>query len=179
MSLVRFIQMKSLLFSLGVTLFCLTCPYTSFSQTNAGNVSLGLRAGDPTGLSGKYFIRENRAIEGILSYWPHGPAITAMYEIHAQAFGVDGLNWYYGGGGHVRRYRSGWTRRGMDWYYPAHKNSGGVGAGIDAIVGMEYYIGSIPISIGLDIKPTLEIASGNNSYFDFESGLSIRYHFNP
>jgi hypothetical protein len=169
--------MKRIFFMVLIGFFCLNA-HSLLAQTESGALSLGVRAGDPTGLTGKYFIRQNHAIEGILSFWPHGPALTALYEIHAQAFGVTGLNWYYGGGGHVRIYRAGWYRRGLDWYYPSSRYSGGIGAGLDAILGMEYYIGAIPVSVSLDFKPTLEIAPGGNSYFDMESGFSIRYHFN-
>jgi hypothetical protein len=44
---------------------------TSFlrAQTEARSLSLGIRAGDPTGITGKYFIRNDHAIEGIISLY--------------------------------------------------------------------------------------------------------------
>lgn len=147
------------------------------AQTESGSISLGIRAGDPTGITGKFFIRNNHAVEGIISFWPFGPALTGLYEIHAQAFSVEGLHWYYGAGAHLRAYRSGWYKRNLDWYYPARRYTTGVGVGLDAILGISYKIAPIPVSVSLDFKPTLEIATQSRSYFDLESAVSIRYHF--
>jgi hypothetical protein len=152
---------------------------TSFlrAQTEARSLSIGIRAGDPTGITGKYFIDNNHALEGIISLWPHGPALTGLYEIHAQAFSVKGLHWYYGAGGHVRLYRDSWHRKNLHWYYPKGRYAGGVGIGVDAILGMSYKIAPIPISLSIDFKPTVEIATQRSVYFDLESAISFRYHF--
>lgn len=147
------------------------------AQTESGNISLGIRAGDPTGITGKFFIRNNHALEGIISFWPYGPALTGLYEIHAQAFSVEGLHWYYGAGAHIRVYRAAWYKQDLDWYYPSSRYAGGVGVGVDAILGIAYKIAPIPISVSLDLKPTIEFATRNRSYFDLESAVSIRYHF--
>jgi hypothetical protein len=152
---------------------------TSFlrAQTESRSLSIGIRAGDPTGITGKYFIRDNHALEGIISLWPYGPAFTGLYEIHAQAFSVEGLHWYYGAGGHVRLYRASWYQKNLDWYYPRSRYAGGVGIGVDAILGMSYKIAPIPISLSVDFKPTVEIATQRSLYFDLESAISFRYHF--
>lgn len=171
------LQKSTLLISLFSGLFFLLMFSPVQAQTQSGSFSLGIRAGDPTGITGKYFLRDNHALEGIVSFWPYGPAFTALYEIHAEAFNVPGLNWYYGAGAHVRYYRAAWYRRNLDWYYPSRVYTGGVGVGLDAILGISYKIAPIPISVSLDFKPTLEIATRNRSYFDLESAVSIRYHF--
>lgn len=163
--------------SLLVTALYLGQVHFAQAQTESGSISLGIRAGDPTGIAGKFFIRDNHAIEGIISFWPYGPALTGLYEIHAQAFSVEGLHWYYGAGAHVRSYRAAWYKQNLDWYYPSSRYAGGVGVGVDAILGIAYKIAPIPISVSLDFKPTLELATRNRSYFDLESAVSIRYHF--
>lgn len=143
------------------------------AQTDKGSFNLGLRAGDPTGITGKYFVRQNHAIEGIVSFWPYGPAFTGLYEIHASAFSVSGLNWYYGGGVHARYHRSGWYYNNLDWSYPARRYSSGLRLGLDAILGMEYNIIPIPITVGIDLKPTVEFSG----YVRLESAVSLRYRF--
>ncbi len=147
------------------------------AQTDPQSLSIGIRAGDPTGITGKYFIRDNHALEGIISLWPYGPAFTGLYEIHAKAFSVEGLHWYYGAGGHVRLYRASWYQKNLDWYYPRSRYAGGVGIGLDAILGMSYKIAPIPISISVDFKPTVELATRRSLNFDLESAISFRYHF--
>lgn len=173
----RSLRKSTLLITLFSCLFFLLPFSDAEAQTEPGSFSLGIRAGDPTGITGKYFLRDNHALEGIVSFWPYGPALTALYEIHAEAFNVPGLHWYYGAGAHVRYYRAAWYRRNLDWYYPSRIYTGGVGVGLDAILGISYKIAPIPISVSLDFKPTLEIATRNRSYFDLESAVSIRYHF--
>ena len=81
------------------------------TKVNTGNTTsykaaLGLKFIYGVALTGKVFIKENSALEGILRYNGAGGlgnniAFTGLYEYHAPIKGVDGLRWYLGGGGHV------------------------------------------------------------------------------
>jgi hypothetical protein len=122
------------------------------------NTGIGLRGGLASGLTVKHFIREGAALEGIISPAYKGSfIITGLYEIHAPAFSVSGLQWYYGAGAHIG-------------FYP-----GGVPIGIDGILGIEYKIFEIPFVVGLDIKPAIHLNYFSASYFD--GALSLRYAF--
>lgn len=132
------------------------------------NTAIGLRAGSASGITLKHSIGGNRALEGIVdfNFQNNGMHFTGLYEIHKEAFSVNGLNWYYGLGFHV----------GF-WDSPDHNHSSTSSLGIDGILGLEYVIKEIPFTIGLDWKPALDIYQdvyGNFGLF----GLSVRYYFN-
>lgn len=68
--------------------------------------SIGLRGGFESGLTLKYFLQENKALEGILStHWGYSSKkITGLYEIHNAFPEVKGLDWFYGVGAHIGTY---------------------------------------------------------------------------
>ncbi len=126
---------------------------------------VGLRAGLSNGLTVKHFVNSKAAIEGLLAMNVtdlNGFEITGLYEIHNQAFEVEHLNWYYGGGAHIGSYDGG------DVY--------GTVFGIDGILGIEYSFGEAPINIGLDWKPVLNLF-GNTELWPGGGAISIRYIF--
>ena len=145
-------------------------------------IAFGLRGGWTTGFSGKYFIQDGQAIEGIFSSgwgWA-GFQLTGLYEIHKPAFAdkdVEGLFWFYGGGVHVS---AGYS---YDEWIPPHGPYIGYydrhhyGAfGIDGIFGIEYKIAELPVTIGLDVKPFIEFSGYKYAPFNFwDAGLTIRY----
>jgi hypothetical protein len=118
---------------------------------------VGLRAGIYNGLTVKHFIKTRAALEGLL-YTPlnrSGIEITGLYEVHNNAFDVDRLNWYFGAGGHIGMY-------------------GDAALGLDLILGIEYNIKEIPINIGIDWKPGINLI-GDSSHWAEGGALSIRY----
>jgi hypothetical protein len=99
---------------------------------------IGLRGGFASGITFKYFFDDHSAIEVIATPgYRKGTWITGLYEYHVEAFGISGLNWYYGGGGH----------------FGALGSSAAVG--IDGILGLEYKIFEVPFTLGVDVKPML------------------------
>ncbi len=130
--------------------------------------ALGLRAGGFSGLTIKHFLNENNALEGLLHFWGYGFGITGLYEIHANAFNTTGLNWYYGAGAGI----ASWSSAG--WLYNRYYNNT-FALGIDGIIGIEYNIQEIPINIGIDFKPRLNLIGIFGLYPD--GALSIRYTF--
>ena len=120
---------------------------------------IGLRGGISSGLTVKHFIRENRAIEGILSFsYYQGAWITGLYELHTPAFGTVGLNWYYGGGGHIG--------------FMSSSNP----IGLDGILGLEYRIQEIPFTIGADLRPIINLNYADHPLL-LDVALSVRYIF--
>lgn len=146
---------------------------TVSTQAQSGyTTGIGLRGGAASGITLKHFIKSDAAIEGILStsFKYRGTVITVLYEKHAQAFDARGLQWYYGLGGHVGF----WD--GHDYYDHGHKhyNDKVVGLGVDAILGLEYYIRDIPFTIGADVKPYFNIPRGGGFW---DTALHVRYVF--
>ena len=158
---------------------------SAFSQDY--KTGIGLRGGWISGLTVKHFIKEGRALEGILSPgygWGRygGFQVTGLYEIHKPAFAkddVEGLFWFYGGGAHFGGgyHRDHWHYNNGAWggYYHEHNY---VAFGIDFIFGIEYKIEEVPITLGLDVKPFFELVTDRDAHHGFwDSAFSIRYVF--
>ena len=130
--------------------------------------AIGLRGSFVSGVTVKHFIKKETALEGIFSFGQWGMNITGLYEKHAQAFEVTGLNWYYGGGAHIGS---------TDDDHPYFQERGEyVVIGLDGIVGLEYYIQEIPINLSIDYKPQLNF-TGDTGLKGYGGALSIRYTF--
>lgn len=129
---------------------------------------IGIRAGFSSGLTIKHFTSNKAALEGLLTTRWQGFDITGLYEIHNQAFDVHHLNWYYGGGAHLGFYNGNyvyWGRSGAAYTI----------VGIDGILGIEYTFDEIPINIGIDWKPALNLIGYTGIWS--EGGISVRYVF--
>lgn len=155
------------------TLMLLTTVATTVNAQSGYTTGIGLRGGAASGLTIKHFFRSDAAIEGIIStsFKYRGTAITVLYEKHAQAFNVSGLQWYYGLGGHIGFYN------GHDYYEKGHRHYHDdrvYGVGVDGILGLEYYLRDIPFTIGADIKPYINIPYGGGFW---DTALHVRYVF--
>jgi hypothetical protein len=149
-------------------------------DNNGGyRTAIGIRAGETSGLTFKRFVSPNMAVEGIIGFFPNAIGITGLYEGYV-ATDVEGLNWYYGGGAHVtagtgatnRTYYSPRTGRYEVYRYRDY----GVGLGIDGIAGIEYKIPRAPFAFSLDVKPYIEVNSGD-VYLALDPGLGIKVAF--
>lgn len=137
---------------------------------------IGARLGLSYGLNAKYFLRlhpttrVHNALEGMLTYRYEGANATFLFEHHQNAFNTEGLNVYFGGGAHFGF----WNSSAVDWdtektgYHPY--------TGLDAIVGIEYVMPDLPLSIGLDWKPSVNFISDVNLMID-DIALSVRFLF--
>lgn len=145
------------------------------TKTNAGNTTsykaaLGLKFIYGVALTGKVFIKENAALEGILRYNGAGGlgsniAFTGLYEYHAPIKGVDGLRWYLGGGGHVNHFS--WKDSDADAVTTF---------GVAGVLGLEYKFANLPLAISADWQPAYIISSPSG--FSAENGgIGIKYTF--
>jgi hypothetical protein len=132
------------------------------------NTGVGLRGGLSNGISIKHFVSSKAAVEGILSTRWGGFNITGLYEIHNEAFEVDQLKWYYGGGAHI-----GFWDGNSSW---GDLNTSYTVIGIDGIIGIEYSFSEAPINIGLDWKPAINL-TGYSGFRADGGAISIRYIF--
>jgi hypothetical protein len=129
---------------------------------------IGLRAGLSQGLTVKHFFSGKAAFEGLISARYENLEITGLFEIHNQAFDVRRLNWFYGFGAHI-----GFRDEHHDWKY---EHTTYTTAGIDGILGIEYNFEEIPINLGVDWKPYINL----NGYYGLHAdggAFSIRYIF--
>ena len=98
-----------------------------------------------------------------------------MYGKFARAYNVTGLYWYYGYGAHLAFAGHHTGRFAERDYY--HHHDEGFGLGVDGLVGMEYKIPQIPIAVSLELKPFLEVNSGNHFWFAADPGIGIKLTF--
>lgn len=129
---------------------------------------IGLRGGFSSGLTIKHFTNRKVALEGLLTTRWQGFVITGLYEVHNQAFDVAHLNWYYGGGAHIGFYNGNYV------YWGTNGTTYTI-VGIDGILGIEYTFSEIPINIGIDWKPALNLIGYSGIWS--EGGISVRYVF--
>ena len=146
----------------------------SINTTNSYQIAAGVKFGGyENGLSGKYFFKENTAIEAILGFRNHGVVLTGLYEIHQVAFNVPALKFYYGFGAHIGGIGSGTYRRFNGDTYVYTNNQ--ILLGADGVIGLEYKIPNAPIAVSLDLNPRIELATG--PFMDIAPGLGIKYTF--
>ncbi|HSV87768.1 MAG TPA: hypothetical protein VLH61_03930 [Bacteroidales bacterium] len=132
------------------------------------NSGIGIRGGVFSGVSFKHFLSENDALEFVGAFHHRGLLLTVLYQRHTNAFDVPGLNWYYGGGGFLGFYDGA--------YHPSWDVAGNQTVlGAAGIVGIEYKIEEIPISVGVDISPFIDIMPVTR--FWTGAGLTVRYVF--
>jgi hypothetical protein len=129
---------------------------------------LGIRAGNSLGFTIKHFQSKKVALEGLLTTRWEGFEFTGLYEVHGQAFQVDHLTWYYGGGLHIGFYNGSHTH----WGEPGTSYTL---FGMDGILGLEYSFADVPISLSLDWKPELNFTGYTGIWS--EGALSVRYVF--
>lgn len=146
-----------------IIFFCslfVACSFTTIAQdySKAIGIRLGPNSAAITaGFTGKYFLNEKAAVEGIIGI-NNGFGVCGLYELHFPIEAVDNLSWFGGGGGYVA-FRSTTTF-----------------VGAAGIIGLDYKFDEIPLNISLDWKPELNIISK----IAFESsgiGLSARFTF--
>jgi opacity protein-like surface antigen len=129
---------------------------------------IGIRAGFSSGLTIKHFTKQKAAFEGLLKTRWQGFEVTGLYEIHNQAFDVALLKWFYGGGAHIGFYNGNYV------YWGVNGTTYTV-VGIDGILGIEYTFSEIPVNIGIDWKPALNLVGYSGLWS--EGALSIRFVF--
>jgi hypothetical protein len=141
---------------------------TALVRAQEYKTGIGIRAGISSGLTIKHFNGRRAAFEGLLTTRWQGFDITGLYEVHAKAFDVDHLNWYYGGGAHIGFYNG-------DHAYWGTNGTAYTVIGIDGILGLEYTFAEIPVNLGIDWKPALNLVG--YSGFWSEGAISVRYVF--
>lgn len=132
--------------------------------------SAGLRLSPFYGVSIKHFFEGSNAVEGLLHSSWNAVKLTGLYERHQPAFDEPGLQFYYGGGGHLGFFGEHYGR--FDKY-----NTGAL-LGIDGIVGLEYTVQDreIPLNASVDWKPVLNF-SPFTGFYGAEVALTVRYIF--
>jgi len=154
-----------------ITIILISFFFTTISFSQNYNTGIGLRGGFSNGLTIKHFLSTNRAFEGIVSTRWRGLELTGLYEIQNQFRGAERLNWYIGFGGHIGFWNGDYTHS-----YWGEPSTDYTVVGIDGILGIEYNFEEIPLNIGIDWKPELNLI-GYTGFWADGGAISIRYIF--
>jgi hypothetical protein len=144
--------------------------------------AIGVKAGKfSSGVSGKYFFQttNSTAIEGNLTFKKNfGTAMVTLFlDKHFQLRNSQmqiPLDCILGAGVHAAYYKPGYYRikdGGMDAYYDE-----GVTLGIDAKLGLEHPFSFMPLTIGIEAIPFLDIINPGPEFM--ELAVVLRYAFN-
>jgi hypothetical protein len=146
---------------------------------------LGLELGEPTGVTGKYFLQDggDRALDfgvgGIYDYYGYrGIHLYLDYLFHpASLASTDAfeLPFYIGIGG---RFWSWEDRRIHDQYY------NGDAIGVRVPIGLSFDFNNVPLDIFVQLVPTADVFFAAPSTYDrhfyliIDGSVGIRYYFN-
>lgn len=140
------------------------------TKAQSYRTALGLRLGDPTGITLQHYMSGNSALEGILGFGPYWFTLTGLYEYHKPIASAPGLGWFIGFGAHIGSI-------GHRYYYDGDKYyDNGFLFGLDGILGLDYTFAQAPINLSLDWKPAIEL-SPFAGFVPGEFGFSVRYTF--
>jgi hypothetical protein len=160
------------IFLLGTVLFFCKDAFAQLPSQHA----IGARFGSATGITYRYTLAEDRAIEGILSVQSNSRSsrfrLVGLYEWHKPLTGD--FSWFYGVGGSIGSYT-----------YKAYRNAAGeqrnssseLALSVDGIIGVEYNIPTTPLAVSLDVKPYFDFIQESSIRLIDPFGLSIRYKF--
>lgn len=132
--------------------------------------AIGLRLGYPVSVTYKHFISEPGALEvfaGLRSWdtysWVN---VGGLYEHHKPISGVDGLQWYFGGGASV-----------FFWNYKKNfaDNGANTSIGILGVLGLDYKFDSAPVNLSIDWVPIFFVNGYGNGFGGGYGAFSARY----
>lgn len=141
--------------------------------------AVGIRGGYSSGFTFRQHLDPGLAYEGLLSFRKGGLQLTALRQYVQLApfdFSED-FYFIYGFGGHVGfNYTDHYYFMFHEYTYSDKRFSPLVG--VDGYLGLEYHIPSIPMQVGIDVKPFFEF-----SIFEFfrivpwDCAFTIKYIF--
>ncbi|MEO9803176.1 MAG: hypothetical protein ABJF04_08020 [Reichenbachiella sp.] len=157
----------------------------SFGQIQAQQYdrSAGIRLGGSSGLTFKKFIVDEQAIELIISNQKNGIQLTGMFLMH-QPMHVsfnENFYFYYGVGGHVGVEEHDNLDKILSNNDPTmflYEEKSYLTLGIDGMIGIEYRMLSVPITLSIDSKPYLNYVGLRKVKADFwDASIAIKYVF--
>lgn len=134
----------------------------SFSGAQDKGFGLGIILGEPTGISGKYWLSTNSAIDGAAA-WNFGSGgylhLHADYLLHNYDLikvKEGRLPLYYGIGGRI-----GFGDKTV--------------LGLRGVVGLAYQFSGAPVDAFLEIAPLMDLVPGTS--FHVQGGIGARFYF--
>jgi hypothetical protein len=162
-----------------LTLFLL-CPLLANAAPAGRKFGLGFVLGDPTAITGKYFLTQEEALDFglafnfnnyILAYgdylfhWPGGFDRSSLF--------LSQLNPYVGIGGLLVFFDR--TYYGAGKKYSYYDESASVGFGARVPLGIEWNPSKPPLGVFIEIVPGIMLIPRTSGFF--QAGIGVRYYF--
>jgi len=129
-----------------------------------GLFGIGVVLGEPTGISGKYWLDEHTAVDGAFGYsFGDRFRLSMDYLVHTNAFESPEFPFYYGIGGAMAGGRG----------YIAKSRSGDFALGARGVIGVSYLFKRAPLDAFLEIAPIIFIAPPFGLSMDFCFGIRV------
>ncbi|GJM36092.1 MAG: hypothetical protein DHS20C18_50930 [Saprospiraceae bacterium] len=155
-----------------IPLFAFIFCFSNSAEAQNYQTALGARLGYPLAISFKHFLNENSAIEAYVGTrwystyrWTN---ISGAYLYHKPIAGLDGLQWYVGGGASAYFW-------GFKNTFPGAERYNNTTIGIQGYLGLDYKFDDVPINISLDWVPTYFFNGFGNGFGAGYGSLAVRY----
>lgn len=146
--------------------------------------AVGGRFGSAQGITYRYTLQQDRAVEGILSIQSNSKSrrfrLVGLYQYHRPLSGD--FTWFYGYGASIGSYKQK-SFTTVVTHEDGTTSSNRVdpdselALSIEGIVGIQYQIPEAPLSVSLDLKPYFDFLQESSIRLIDPFGFSIRYHF--
>ncbi len=141
------------------------------------NKSIGLRAGLTSGFEYRFYIDDANSFK-ILLGTNNGLRLHGFKEVHRYDLFTftDQLSFFYGAGIHggYENWDKYYVRDNMHWY----ESRTAFVMGVDALCGLEYLFYEIPLSLGVEYKPFIDIFGRSMFRIEpFDFAFTIKYLF--
>lgn len=155
--------------------FSLSAYYAGAQQYSR---ALGIRAGLSSGFEYRFYTDDTNSYKILLGARDRGTQLTVLKEFHRYDIVdfTDQLEFVYGFGIHAGYER--WDRWHYQPYYTFYDTRTSLIAGLDGLAALEYVFADIPVSVGLEVKPFLDVwgrRSLDVELFDF--AFTVKYLF--
>lgn len=140
------------------SIFILSLLFTTISFSQNYSTAIGIKSGYPGhgSVNFKKFMGSDFAIDVLAGTNFNSSSnylwAQCLFEKNKNIVNTSGFNWYYGAGPSVGFWRSG------GYYHKKNdKTYSGLWISAEAVIGIEYTASSIPLNIGLEAGPSLNV----------------------
>jgi hypothetical protein len=129
-----------------------------------GLFGIGVVLGEPSGVSGKYWLSKYRAVDGAFGYsFGDRFRFSMDYLVHTDALLSEDFSFYYGVGGAISGGRG----------YIAKPRPGDFALGARGVIGVSHFFKRAPLDAFLELAPIIFIAPPLGLSMDFCFGIRV------
>lgn len=151
------------------TLLCTIATFSNNLRAQEYGNAIGIKLGTYNGITYKLFLNQETAIEAGFTFGNNTLGFTGSYQKFFPVKEVPHLNWFLGGGGHLI------FVSGHNYIWNDYDHNNNIALGVNGVAGVEYKFPNIPINIGAEVGPYINLA--NETMFNGMFGIFARYTF--